>query len=61
MAARLRYLPQAVEESTGYRVLPGVRELLPAVGIASGHYGIAELAAAGADHVLASLEGGLPL
>lgn len=29
MTARLRYLPDAVEESKGYRVLPGVPELLP--------------------------------
>src|SRR5262245_31475687 len=29
MAARLRYLPEAVDESEGYRVLPGVLELLP--------------------------------
>jgi phosphoglycolate phosphatase-like HAD superfamily hydrolase len=27
--ARLRYLPEAVEESQGYRVLPGVLEMLP--------------------------------
>jgi phosphoglycolate phosphatase len=29
MAKRLEYLPQAVAESTGYKVLPGVQELLP--------------------------------
>lgn len=29
MAARLKFLPQAVAESTGYRVLPGVERLLP--------------------------------
>src|SRR5919108_2146965 len=29
MAARLKYLPEAVEESKGYRVLKGVEELLP--------------------------------
>ncbi len=29
MAARLKYLPEAVEESQGYRVLEGVEELLP--------------------------------
>jgi phosphoglycolate phosphatase-like HAD superfamily hydrolase len=29
MAARLRHLPEAVDESEGYRVLPGVLELLP--------------------------------
>ena len=29
MAIRLKYLPQAVAESTGYRVLDGVEELLP--------------------------------
>jgi phosphoglycolate phosphatase-like HAD superfamily hydrolase len=32
-----------------------------AVGVASGHFGIDDLAAAGADHVLASLEEALPL
>jgi len=32
-----------------------------AVGVASGHYGVDELRAAGADHVIASLEEGLPL
>jgi len=43
MAARLDYLPQAVEESPGYRVLPGVTELLASltyrgylVGLATG-------------------------
>lgn len=29
IAARLKFLPQAVAESTGYRVLPGVERLLP--------------------------------
>ena len=29
MAVRLKHLPQAVAESEGYRVLPGVEELLP--------------------------------
>jgi phosphoglycolate phosphatase len=29
MAKRLEYLPDAVAESKGYKVLPGVRELLP--------------------------------
>jgi phosphoglycolate phosphatase-like HAD superfamily hydrolase len=29
MAVRLKYLPEAVAESEGYRVLPGVEELLP--------------------------------
>jgi phosphoglycolate phosphatase-like HAD superfamily hydrolase len=149
MEARIRYLPQAVEESAGYRVLDGVLELLPqladvghllglttggveraariklargglndyfgfggfgsdspdrtqltiraieraiaingnglrpndclvvgdtpldisaahgagavAIGVASGHYGVDELRAAGANHVIASLEEGLPL
>ena len=149
MAARVRYLPDAVAESEGYAVLPGVTGLLPllagagyllglttgggepaariklgraglnqyfafggfgsdssdrieltkcaiaraaaingnglgprncvvvgdtpldisaahgagaiAVGVASGHYGVDELRAAGADHVIASLEEGLPL
>jgi phosphoglycolate phosphatase-like HAD superfamily hydrolase len=32
MAKRLEHLPAAVAESTGYRVLPGVQELLPALG-----------------------------
>ena len=32
-----------------------------ALGVASGHFGVAELAAAGADHVIASLEEELPL
>jgi len=36
MAARLRYLPQAVEESAGYRVLAGVVDLLPRLA-AGGH------------------------
>jgi phosphoglycolate phosphatase len=36
MAARLRYLPQAVEESSGYRVLAGVVALLPRLA-ADGH------------------------
>jgi phosphoglycolate phosphatase len=31
MAKRLAYLPAAVAESTGYRVLPGVGELLPSL------------------------------
>lgn len=31
MAKRLEHLPAAVAESTGYRVLPGVTELLPAL------------------------------
>jgi phosphoglycolate phosphatase-like HAD superfamily hydrolase len=31
------------------------------VAVASGHFGVAELGAAGADHVLASLEEELPL
>jgi phosphoglycolate phosphatase-like HAD superfamily hydrolase len=149
MAARLRYLPQAVDEAPGYRVLAGVPELLRsltdaghllglttggvepaariklaraelneyfgfggfgsdsedrteltkraieraiaidgnglrsgdclvvgdtpldiaaahgagaiAVGVASGHYGVDELLASGADHVLESLEKELPL
>src|SRR5262249_9895154 len=149
MEARVRYLPQAVAESRGYAVLPGVLDLLPllegvgyllglttggieaaariklargglnryfgfggfgsdspdrvgltacaiarakaidgnglapqnclvvgdtpldiaaargagavAVGVASGHYGADELRAAGADHVVGSLEEGLPL
>ncbi len=29
MAVRLKYLPEAVAESKGYRVLDGVEELLP--------------------------------
>jgi phosphoglycolate phosphatase-like HAD superfamily hydrolase len=149
MEARVRYLPQAVAESRGYAVLPGVLDLLPllegagyllglttggveaaariklargglnryfgfggfgsdspdrigltvraiarakaidgnglapqnclvvgdtpldiagargagavAVGVASGHYSVEELRAAGADHVVRSLEEGLPL
>ncbi len=32
MAKRLEHLPAAVAESTGYRVLPGVQELLPSLG-----------------------------
>ncbi|MGH3865123.1 MAG: HAD hydrolase-like protein [Pseudonocardiaceae bacterium] len=32
MATRLDYLPAAVAESTDYRVLPGVAELLPSLG-----------------------------
>ncbi|MBV9162543.1 MAG: HAD hydrolase-like protein [Pseudonocardiales bacterium] len=31
MAKRLEYLPAAVAQSTGYRVLPGVAELLPSL------------------------------
>ena len=149
MDARLRYLPQAVAESEGYRVLPGVTTLLRslsdaghllglttggvepaariklargglneyfafggfgsdspdrteltrraveravvingnllrpsdclvvgdtpldisaahgagavAIGVATGHYGVDELRASGADHVVASLEDGLPV
>jgi phosphoglycolate phosphatase len=149
MAARIRFLPEAVAESAGYSVLPGVLDLLPllgsagyllglttggvepaarikldraglnqyfpfggfgsdsidrveltkraieraallngnglrphnclvvgdtpldivaaagagavAVGVASGHYSVDELRAAGADHVVSSLEEGLPL
>jgi len=149
LAVRLRHLPRAVAESSRYRVLPGVNDLLPrlaadgyllglttggsqaaarvklargglneyfrfggfgsdsadrteltrvairraaamdgnglkphhclvvgdtpldiaaahgagavALGVASGHFGVAELEAAGADHVIASLEEELPL
>jgi phosphoglycolate phosphatase-like HAD superfamily hydrolase len=34
MAVRLRHLPQAVAEGTGYRVLPGVVDLLPRLAAA---------------------------
>lgn len=60
-AAYLSHLADDIWRSDGYRVLEGAEDILrriadaTATGVASGHYGVEELRAANADHVLHSL------